>query len=219
MATGTLPQFVYMTLPNDHTNGASPGHHTPRAMMADNDLGLGQVVDLISHSSIWKHSAIFVVEDDSQDGIDHQDAHRIPAFVISPYAKDGVVHTPYDMVSAIKSMEVVLGLHPMNLFDSSAAPMYDAFTPKPLNSKPFTAKPPTYPLLEENPNEPTSAAARSESHYDTTVPDHVSQRLLDRVLWKSVRGPHSSPPPAGPNAEQEDVEQPSGSGSDQPSDP
>jgi YVTN family beta-propeller protein len=203
-ATDTLPQFVYMTLPNDHTNGASPGHHTPRAMMADNDLGLGQVVDLISHSPYWKSSAIFVVEDDSQDGIDHQDAHRIPAFVISPYTKRrAVIHTPYDMVSAIKSMEVILGMHPLNLFDAVATPMYDAFTAKPLNSAPFDARKPTYPLLQENPDEPTSSAARRESHYDTTVPDHVSQRLLDRVLWKSVRGPHSVPPAAGPNAEQE----------------
>jgi DNA-binding beta-propeller fold protein YncE len=204
--TNTLPQFVYMTLPNDHTNGASPDHHTPRAMLADNDLGMGQVVDLISHSKYWKHSAIFVVEDDSQDGIDHQDAHRIPAFVISPYARDAVVHTPYDMVSAIKSMELILGMHPMNLFDASATPMYNAFTAKPLNAKPFTARPPTYPLLEENPAQPTSAAARRESHYDTTIPDQVPQRLLDRALWKSVRGAHSAPPPAGPNAEEQGVE-------------
>jgi YVTN family beta-propeller protein len=203
LATGTLPQLVYMTLPNDHTNGASPGHHTPRAMLADNDLGLGQVVDLISHSRVWRHSAIFVVEDDSQDGIDHQDAHRIPAFVISPYAKNGVVSTPYDMVSAIKSIEVILGLHPMNLFDGVATPMYNAFTAKPLNAKPYDARPATYPLLEENPDQPTSAAAHAESRYDTTIPDQVPQRLLDRVLWKSVHGAHANVPPAGPNAEDE----------------
>jgi hypothetical protein len=110
------------------------------------------------------------------------------------------------MVSAIKSMEVIMGMHPLNLFDTVATPMYDAFTAKPLNSKPFTAKPATYPLLEENPNQPTSAAARAESHYNTTIPDQVSQRLLDRVLWKSVHGAHSAPPPAGPNAEDEGVE-------------
>jgi hypothetical protein len=80
-ATDTLPQLVSMTLPNDHTNGASPGHHSPRATLADNDLALGQVIDLISHSKYWKESAVFVVEDDSQDGMDHQDAHRIPALV------------------------------------------------------------------------------------------------------------------------------------------
>jgi YVTN family beta-propeller protein len=200
-ATNTLPQFVYMTLPNDHTNGASPGHHSPRAMLADNDLGLGQVVDLISHSSYWDQSAIFVVEDDSQDGFDHQDAHRIPAFAISPYARHGVVDTPYDFLSAIRSIELILGLRPLNLYDAQAAPMYDAFAPTPVNAAPYDAVPPTYPLLEENPAQPTSAAARAATKFDTTTPDHISQRLLDRVIWKSVHGPHSKAPPPGPGAE------------------
>jgi len=204
-STGTLPQLVYMTLPNDHTNGAAPNHHSPRAMLADNDRALGQVVDLISHSSVWKQSAIFVVEDDSQDGIDHQDAHRIPAFAISPYAKRGVVDaTPYDMVSVIRSIELILGLRPMNLFDGAAAPMYDAFTPGPDNAAPFDVVPPTYNLLEENPAKPTSAAARAAARIDTTSPDRISQRLLDTVLWKSVRGPHAIVPPPGPNATPED---------------
>jgi YVTN family beta-propeller protein len=199
--TNTLPQFVYMTLPNDHTNGASPGHHSPRAMVADNDRALGQVIDLISHSKYWSSSAIFVVEDDSQDGFDHQDAHRIPAFVASPYAKNGVVSTPYDMVSAIRSMELILGLRPLNLFDSQAAPMYDAFTSHPSNDAPFKALAPTYNLLEENPGSPSSAAARAGTKFDTTLPDRISQRLLDKIIWKSVHGPASAPPPPGPNAE------------------
>jgi hypothetical protein len=191
-----------MTLPNDHTNGASPGHHTPRAMVADNDRALGQVIDLISHSRYWKESAIFVVEDDSQDGMDHQDAHRIPALVASPYAKQGeVVHTIYDFPSVLKSIELILGLHPMNLFDSLATPMYDAFDSKPSNDAPFNAPPATYNLLEENPSTPTSAAARVADDHNTTIPDHIAQRLLDRVLWKSVHGPNSEPPPPGPGAE------------------
>src|SRR5581483_11076586 len=91
-------------------------------------LGLGQMVDLISHSSIWAHSAIFVVEDDSQDGADHVDAHRMPAYVISPWAKHGaVVHTRYDQESALRTVELILGLHPLSLFDGLAEPMYDAF--------------------------------------------------------------------------------------------
>jgi phospholipase C len=154
---------------------------------------------------VWKQSAIFVVEDDSQDGIDHQDAHRIPAFAISPYAKRGVVDgTPYDMVSVIRSIELILGLRPMNLFDGAAAPMYDAFTPGPDNAAPFDVVPPSYNLLEENPAKPTSAAAREAARIDTTSPDRISQRLLDTVLWKSVRGPHAIVPPPGPNADAED---------------
>ena len=114
-----VPAFNYMVLPNDHTEGATPGRRTPRAMVADNDYGLGQIVDLISHSSIWKSSAIFVVEDDSQDGADHVDAHRIPAAVISPYAKRGaVVHTRYDFLSVIRSIELILGIEPLGLFDA-----------------------------------------------------------------------------------------------------
>jgi DNA-binding beta-propeller fold protein YncE len=200
-ATNTLPQFVYMTLPNDHTNGASPGHHTPRAMVADNDAALGQVVDLISHSKYWANSAIFVVEDDSQDGFDHQDAPRIPAFVISPYAKQGEIATPYDMVSAIRSMEMILGLRPLNLFDSQAAPMYGAFTSQPLNAAPFNAVPPTYPLLEENPATPTSAIAARTAGIDTSIPDQMPQREFDKVIWKSIYGPNAIVPPPGPNAE------------------
>jgi hypothetical protein len=200
-AANTLPSLVYMTLPNDHTNGEAPRHHTPRAMLADNDLALGQVVDLISHSKYWANSAIFVVEDDSQDGLDHQDAHRMPALVISPYAKyQAVVHTPYDMLSALRSVELILGLRPMNLLDSEATPMYDAFCATVCNPGPWSAVPATYPLLEENPAHPTSEAARAAAGIDTTVPDRVSQRLLDTVLWKSVFGPRAQPPPPGPNA-------------------
>jgi hypothetical protein len=213
VATDSLPSLVYMTLPNDHTNGGAPDHHTPRAMLADNDLGLGQVIDLVSHSKYWKSSVFFVVEDDSQDGIDHQDAHRIPALVAGPYVKRGVViHTPYDFLSVLRSVEEILGLRPLNLFDAHATPMYDVFDSKPSNAEPFTALPPTYPLLEENPASPTSAAARAAAEHDTTIPDHISQRLLDTVLWKSVHGANSTPPPPGPNAIPEDEDGEEGEG-------
>jgi hypothetical protein len=175
--------------------------HTPRAMVADNDLGLGQIIDTISHSKYWKQSAIFVVEDDSQDGMDHQDAHRIPALVVSPYAKRGaVLHTRYDFPSVVRSVGLILGLEPMNLFDAQAEPMYDAFDSSASNAEPFTAVAPQYPLDETNPAQPTSAAAREASKLNLSVPDRISQRLLDRVLWKSVHGPQSEPPPPGPNA-------------------
>jgi DNA-binding beta-propeller fold protein YncE len=208
-ATNTLPSLVYMTLPNDHTNGAAPNHHTPRAMLADNDRGLGQVIDLVSHSKYWASSVFFVVEDDSQDGIDHQDAHRIPALVAGPYAKrEAVVHTPYDFLSVLRSIELILGLRPLNLLDSQATPMYDLFDSTPHNSEPFNASPATYPLLEENPDRPTSAASREAMRHNTTIPDHISQRLLDRVLWKSVHGADARVPPSGPGA------QPEGDGDD-----
>ena len=106
LGSDSVPSFVYLTLPNDHTNGVTPGKPTPKALIADNDLALGQLVQLISHSPIWAHSAIFVVEDDSQDGADHVDAHRMPSFVISPYARHGaVVSTRYDQFSVVRTIE------------------------------------------------------------------------------------------------------------------
>jgi len=213
-----VPAFVYLTLPNDHTDGASPGKPTPKALIADNDLGLGQIVQLISHSAIWKNSAIFVVEDDSQDGADHVDAHRMPAFVISPYARKGaVVHTRYDQYSAVRTMELILGLRPLALTDALATPMYDAFTTQP-DFTPYTAIKPTQSLTETNPIPPggaprvaftpglhllTSAGANAYQ-LALALPfqkmDLVPQELSDEVLWHTVYGWDSTPPPPGPDS-------------------
>ncbi len=199
LAAGEVPRFNYLTLTSDHTRGASAGERTPRAMVAENDYALGQVVDLISKSPIWKQSAIFVVEDDSQDGADHVDAHRIPAAVISPYARrGGVVSTRYDFLSVIRSMELILGMRPLGLFDRLATPMYDAFTSKPRNTEPFSVLAPTWPINERNPS--TGANARRSAGLDFSTLDQVPQRTLDRILWKSVKGETAVPPPPGPNA-------------------
>jgi phospholipase C len=169
-------------------------------MVAENDYGLGQMVDLISHSSIWRSSAIFVIEDDSLDGPDHVDAHRLPAGVFSPYAKSGaVIHTRYDMLSMIRSIERILGMKALGLPDAVATPMYDAFQSAPSNSAPFNAVSPTYPLLDRNPN---AAANRALSRgYDVIHTDRVPQDVLDRMLWYSVHGQRSQPPPPGPRAQ------------------
>ncbi len=207
LATGTVPAFNYLTATNDHTNTLAPGtalkpNRTPRAMIADNDEMLGRLVDLISHSPIWKESAIFVIEDDSQDGADHVDAHRIPAFVISPYARQGaVVSRRYDFLSVIKSMQLILGMKPLGLFDALATPMYDAFSPAPDNAEPYTYVPAKVPLLEYN---PTGTASAREAAKLPTCLDCASQADLDRLLWKSVHGERAVPPPPGPNAAGED---------------
>ena len=207
LATGTVPAFNYLVATNDHTNTLDPGstgkpNRSPRAMIADNDEMLGRIVDLISHSPIWKQSAIFVVEDDSQDGADHVDAHRVPAFVILPYAKQGaVVHTRYDFLSVIKSMQLILGMKPLGLFDGLATPMFDAFTPNPDNAEPFSYVPARVPLLEYNPT--GTASARLAATLPTCL-DCASQRDLDLLLWKSVHGEDAVPPPPGPNAEGKD---------------
>ncbi|MFL5846190.1 MAG: alkaline phosphatase family protein [Solirubrobacteraceae bacterium] len=201
LATDAVPAFTYMVLSNDHTEGTSPGRRTPRAMVADNDEGLGKIVDLISHSSIWKSSAIFVLEDDSQDGADHVDAHRMPAAVFSPYAKKGaVVHDRYDMLSVIRSMELILGMKPLGIFDAVANPMYDAFASTAVNADPYSAIPATYPLLEKN--AATAANARLSQRLQVGKRlDETPQHVLDKILWQSVHGANSQPPPPGPNAE------------------
>jgi DNA-binding beta-propeller fold protein YncE len=200
VATGTVPAFNYLVLPNDHTVGTTPGKRTPQAMVADNDYGLGEIVDTISHSSIWSSSAIFVVEDDSQDGADHVDAHRIPAAVISPYTSVGaVVHHRYDFASVIRSMELILGLEPMGLFDGLAAPMYDAFTSTPANAAPYDALVPAQD--REAVNSATAPDAAVSRSLDFGQLDQVPQRQLDAILWHATHGESSTPPPPGPNAE------------------
>ena len=206
VATGTVPAFNYLVLSNDHTRVTTPGALTPQAMVADNDYGLGQVVDLISHSSIWKSSAIFVIEDDSQDGADHVDAHRIPAAVISPYTRKGaVIHTRYDFLSVIRSMELILGMKPLGLFDRLATPMYDVFTPKPGNLAPYSVRVPKQSRTVVNTS--SSPGAKQSAHMNFSVPDQIPQRVMDRYLWKSVYGADAEPPPPGPNASNQDTAQ------------
>ncbi len=199
VAAGTVPAFNYLVLPSDHTNGVQPGARTPRSMVAENDYGLGQIVDLISHSTVWRSSAIFVIEDDSQDGADHVDAHRMPAGVFSPYAKRGaVIHTRYDMLSVIRSIELILGMKPLGFADAVATPMYDVFQTTGSNSAPYDVRAPTYPLLDRNAN--TAANRALTRGYDFIHRDRVPQDVFDRVLWYSVHGTGSQPPPPGPGA-------------------
>ena len=200
VAAGSVPAFNYITLPNDHTAGTTPGRRTPRAMIAENDLALGEIVDLISHSPIWEKSLILVIEDDSQDGLDHVDAHRIPAFAISPYSRRGsAIHTRYDFLSFIRTLEIVVGMKPLNLFDATAVPMYDAFDAGAAdNDDPYDAITPQVNLLERNP--PNGPAARLSARLPLDFTDRSPQRLLDTILWKYVHGADAEPPPPGPNA-------------------
>ena len=199
LAAGAVPALNYLVLPDNHTAGTTPGARSPRAMVAENDLALGQLVDLISHSSIWNSSLILVLEDDSQSGSDHVDAHRIPALVISPYTRVGaVVHDRYDQLSFLKTMEVVLGVHPLGLFDAYATPLYGAMSSAPENATPFSALAPGVNLLERN--TALSPDAKLSASLQLTLPDQVPQQVLDRILWHSVHGSRSVPPPPGPGA-------------------
>ena len=203
LAADSVPTLNYICLTSDHTRGTQPGFPIPVAMVADSDLAIGQIVDMISHSDIWSSSAIFIVEDDSQDGADHVDAHRIPVAVISPYAREGaVIHTRYDLLSVVRSIELIIDMDPLSLNDALATPMYDAFTSEPLNSAPVDVVPANINLLTMN----TQAApwAALSAGLELAQVDAVPQRVLDSILWKSVYGLDSTPPPPGPNAEYEE---------------
>jgi DNA-binding beta-propeller fold protein YncE len=205
LSNANVPAFNYLVLPNNHTEGTTPGRRTPNAQVASNDWGLGQIVGLISHSSIWKSSLILVLEDDSQDGADHVDAHRIPALAISPYTRRGaVIHDRYDMLSFLRTAEIVIGLKAAYLGEALAVPLYRAFTSQPLNDDPYNAIMPDVDMTETN--TAASPAAERSANLPLNSPDQVPQDELDRILWKYVHGQHSVPPPPGPNASGQDEE-------------
>jgi hypothetical protein len=188
-----MPNLVIGLLPSNHTNGTTPNSHTPSAMAADNDLALGQIVEALSQSPFWKRMAIFVVEDDAQGGVDHVDGHRTVALAISPYARRGAIDsTFYSQQSMVRTMELILGLPAMSLFDRIATPMHASFTDRP-DFTPYRAVTPRQPLDERNPPaEALRGAARraavESARMDFTHPDEVPFDKLNRILWGSVRG-------------------------------
>ena len=186
-----LPQFIELWLPNDHTGGTRPGKPAPQASVADNDLAVGRIVDAVSHSPYWNDAAIFVVEDDAQDGADHVDAHRSTAFVISKYsprsATPFVEHHFYTTVSMIHTMEVLIGLPPLNLFDVHAPVMAGLFTGEG-NQPPYQADYQNVRngLLYEVNARGAPGAAQSE-RMDFSRPDAVNAQELNAILWQDAK--------------------------------
>jgi YVTN family beta-propeller protein len=190
---GGLPQLSIIRLGNDHTAGTRTGARTPRAMVAENDTALGRVVDAISHSKFWNESAIFVLEDDAQNGPDHVDAHRSPVLVVSPFTKRRVVDSSlYSTSSVLRTMELILGLEPMTQYDAAAAPMYAAFQPTPV-ATPFTALPARVPLDEVN--SPLAWGAKASMRMNLREADLAPELELNEIIWRSVKGAHSAMPP------------------------
>jgi YVTN family beta-propeller protein len=189
---GNLPQFETVYLPNDHTGGWKWG---PQQMVAQNDYALGKLVDKVSHSKYWKDTAIFVVEDDAQGGVDHVDAHRSVALAISPYTQIGKVDsTFYDTPSVLRTMELILGLKPMTQFDAAAIPMVNSFTSHP-NFTPYAVEKTKYWVDTEGPagtaggeaaavNQPASYPAEM----DFSRPDSIDRNKLNRENWKKIKG-------------------------------
>ena len=187
-----MPQLTILRLPNDHTSGTKAGTPTPTAYVADNDLALGRVVEAVSKSKFWKQTAIFVVEDDAQNGPDHVDAHRTVALVISPWTKrKHVDSTMYSTASMLRTMELILGLKPMSQFDAAARPMYGSFTAKP-DFTPYRHVKPDVDLDERN--KPGAWGSRLSATFDFEKEDAVDDLLLNEVIRRSVKGPNSPMP-------------------------
>jgi YVTN family beta-propeller protein len=190
---GNLPNLVYVTLPCDHTNATKPGFPTPRAMVADNDLALGQIVEAVSKSKFWPETCIFVVEDDPQGGFDHLDAHRTVALVISPYTKRKYVdHTNYNQTGMVKTIELILGLPPMNQLDLSATPMRPCFDARP-DLAPYTCLPNRVRLDEMNLplfrlQGKALEWAKKSLALNLDDGDEADEDTMNRILWHATRG-------------------------------
>jgi DNA-binding beta-propeller fold protein YncE len=190
---GEMPQLSVVRLPNDHTSGTSPGKWTVTACVGDNDLALGRLVEGLSKSRFWKQMAIFVVEDDAQNGSDHVDAHRTVALAISPYIKRrSVDSTLYSTSSMLRTMELILGLEPMSQFDAAARPMFKAFTATP-DFAPYVHRPAKVDVNARNTRNAPMAAA--SARLDLEVEDRADDLLFNEIIWKAVKGKDAVMPP------------------------
>ena len=192
--TGGLPQLMILFLPNDHTGGTKAGGPTPGAQVADNDLAMGHVVEALSHSIFWKDTVLLAIEDDPQAGADHVSGYRTTCYVASAYTKRGeVVSTQYNQTSLMRTIELILGLPPMNLFDATATAMGDCFNPVP-DFRPFLSVPNQIALDGANPepkkitDEQLRKDALASAALPLDEPDRCPEDALNRILWRAMRG-------------------------------
>ncbi|HVA29446.1 MAG TPA: bifunctional YncE family protein/alkaline phosphatase family protein [Candidatus Baltobacteraceae bacterium] len=177
--SGTLPQFEFIWLPNDHTYGSKAGKLTPASYIATNDDALGKMVDTLTHSKVWATSVMFIIEDDAQDGPDHVSDQRTTLFVVSPYARGGLRHEHYATVSVLRTIEMVLGMPPLSTYDAMAVPMFSAFTSTP-NLRPYNAIAPEVSLTKRN--SPTAYGAAVSAGLNFARPDAVPDDILNDIL-------------------------------------
>ncbi len=186
LAAGNVPRFNSVRLGNDHTEGLRKGRPTPFAHVADNDLAVGMFIEYLSKSPIWKESAVFVIEDDAQNGADHVDAHRSTAYVAGGFVKRNYVdHTPYSTSSMLRTIEMILGMPPMSQYDAAAAPMWNCFTTN-VNLNPFETVKPNIDFSEKN-MALNEWQQRSEK-FDLTKEDAVPDLEFNVVLWHGLKG-------------------------------
>jgi YVTN family beta-propeller protein len=194
VANGTMPRFIIMSLGEDHTSGTTVGAFTPEACVASNDLALGRIVEHISKGPLWKETAIFVIEDDAQNGPDHVDAHRTVGFVISPYTKRRAIDsTHYTTVSMIRTIELILGLSPLSQYDAAARPMFNSFTDQ-ADLATYQHEPAQIDLDAKNTR--FAYGADRSNRMDFTEYDKIDDFELNEILWHAVMGPNAPEPPA-----------------------
>ena len=184
-AKGQAPQMTILRMGNDHTQGTKAGTLTPFSYVAQNDYAIGMVVDAVSHSKFWQSTALFIIEDDAQNGPDHVDSHRAPAWVISPYTQRGAVDSSmYNQASMLRTMELITGLRPMTQFDAAAPPMFASFKPQP-DATPYTAEKPRISLTDRNPAKGALAAASAKMDFDEA--DDIDDNALNTILWRALK--------------------------------
>jgi len=186
VTSGTLPALTFLWLPNDHTTGAKSRAPTPRAMVADNDLALGRVIEALSHSPYWKDTVVFVLEDDAQDGPDHVDSHRAPFLVISAYNRSGVYHRFANTSDVVATIVDILHMKSLSQFDHFGRPLWWTFADSP-DLTPYTLLKPEVSLDERNPE--GTANARATERLDFAREDAADEELFNEILWAMMKGP------------------------------
>jgi YVTN family beta-propeller protein len=193
-----LPQLMIMALPADHTGGTNPALPTPRAMVADNDLALGRIIEALSKSRFWKNTVVFVTEDDSQAGWDHVSAYRTTGFVISAYSRlQQTVHTNYNQTCIVRTIEQILGIPPMNAIDATALPMFKCFNDRPSDFV-YHAIPNNIPLNEMNPGFTSLKGkdlyyAKQSLRPEFARVDGGNDALMNRIIWNATKGSQHYP--------------------------
>jgi len=186
VAINQLPHLSTIRICNDHTSGQHKGAIAPIAAVADNDQGVGLMLEHLSHSPVWKESVVFVLEDDAQNGPDHVDAHRSPIYVAGPYVKrETLVHVMYSTSGVLRTMELILGLPPMSQYDAAALPLYECFTSTP-DLAPYTVVPAQVDL--EKRNVADNESSRRSQFFNLAKEDAVPDLELNAVIWKYVKG-------------------------------
>ena len=192
LAINAVPQLNTLRIINDHTEGMRLGRPSPYAHVADNDLAVGMLVDYLSKSPIWKESVVFVVEDDAQDGPDHVDAHRSPAFVAGGFVKRNFIdHTMYSTSSILRTIELILGIPPMSQYDAAATPLWRCFDKTP-NAKGFTTKPLQFDINEKNTAH--TAMQRKSERLNFKKEDSNNDHEFTEILWKGLKGENAVVP-------------------------